>query len=559
MPRVSKRKKIENTQPQCRYYRTYIYLRLSEKDGGHGRKDSIYIQKQICIDHAKKHPELLVMKTFMDNGVTGTNFERKGFEQLMEAVRGGKVDCIIVKDFSRFGRDALDAVDLIDTIFPRLGVRFISVLDQYDSENPACTNERVNNILKHFMNDYYAREVSEKLVQAHKLSREKGEYWGSRPPYGFERSAENSKALVPEPVEREIIRKIFYWYVFEGMSSYEIARELNATHVLVPSESYDIRHYGESKNKRKIYWTSECIRRLLQNPVYIGAAVFGKTKQMLSKNIPLHMIPKEQWEIKENVWDALVEKSVFEEAQKIGVQRWKDYLPKWSSKMDENRCANGPLLGHIYCGCCGRRLTRSRKFCDESQVRFEYRCRTSMFTKEPGCVTVLREKYVMEALSSALKTQIQLAIDFQQRYGMEFYSSLKRETDQNVKHAREKYEGYGRRLEQLFEHYATGILDKDEYLEIKNTYQTERAQAHDTLISVQNHSHEILDRMRAKMDWAEALVRYQHFTEVNREMVECFIDKVIVRSAFEITVIFWFGDIFDQEISQSERGDSYAV
>ena len=177
MPRVSKRKK-ESTPPQCRYYRTYLYLRLSEKDGGHGRKDSIYIQKQICIDYAKKHPELLVMKTLMDNGVTGTNFERKGFEQLMEAVRGGKVDCIIVKDFSRFGRDALDAVDLIDTIFPSLGVRFISVLDQYDSENPACTNERVNNILKHFMNDYYAREVSEKLVQAHKLSKEKGEYWG---------------------------------------------------------------------------------------------------------------------------------------------------------------------------------------------------------------------------------------------------------------------------------------------------------------------------------------------------------------------------------------------
>ena len=152
MPRVSKRSNKADTRPKVKYYRTYVYLRLSEKDGGHGRRDSIYIQKQICVDFAKKHPEMLVMKVCTDNGVTGTTFERKAFEELMTDVRAGKVDCIIVKDFSRFGRDALDAVDLIDVIFPTLDVRFISVLDEYDSENPARVQDRVTNILKHFMN-----------------------------------------------------------------------------------------------------------------------------------------------------------------------------------------------------------------------------------------------------------------------------------------------------------------------------------------------------------------------------------------------------------------------
>jgi len=116
--------------------------------------------------------------------VTGTSFNRPEFEMLMNEVRAGNVDCIIVKDFSRFGRDAIDAVDLIDVVFPVSGIRFISVLDDYDSENPACVNDRVKNILKHFMNDYYAREVSKKLVLSHQQSREKGEYWGNRPPYG---------------------------------------------------------------------------------------------------------------------------------------------------------------------------------------------------------------------------------------------------------------------------------------------------------------------------------------------------------------------------------------
>ena len=174
MPRTSKRNRRTGTVPKqskIKYYRTAVYIRLSRKDGGHGRRDSVYIQKQICTDFVKKHPEMLLTKVYIDNGVTGTTFERDAFEELMEDVRAGRIDCILVKDFSRFGRDALDAVDLIDVIFPSLDVRFISILDDYDSENPACIADRVSNILKHFMNDYYAREISANLVQAHKQSR----------------------------------------------------------------------------------------------------------------------------------------------------------------------------------------------------------------------------------------------------------------------------------------------------------------------------------------------------------------------------------------------------
>ena len=161
MPKVSKRgQRRQSSKPEVKYLRTYIYVRLSEKDGGHGRRDSIYIQKQICEDYAKKHPEMLVVKVYADNGVTGTTFQRDAFEELMEDVANKKVDCIIVKDFARFGRDALDAVDLIDVIFPTLNIRFVSVMDEYDSANPACVEDRTTNILKHFMNDYYAREVS---------------------------------------------------------------------------------------------------------------------------------------------------------------------------------------------------------------------------------------------------------------------------------------------------------------------------------------------------------------------------------------------------------------
>src|SRR5699024_2583154 len=187
-----------------------------------------------------------------------------------------------------------------------------------------CAEDRVSNILKHFMNDYYAREVSAKLAQAHKQSRERGEFWGARPPYGYKRSPESSKILIPDEEEKKIIQKIFYWYVFEDMSSYDIAKELNAQGVWSPQESYELREYGKRRKKNKILWGADVIRRLLQNPIYIGASVAGKTKQLLAENIPLCMIPRDKWEIKENVREPIIERSIYEEALKIAKERWRE-------------------------------------------------------------------------------------------------------------------------------------------------------------------------------------------------------------------------------------------
>lgn len=557
MPRVSKRKKNTDIKPTQKYYRTYLYVRLSEKDGGHGRKDSIHIQKQICTDFLKLHPELLCIKTYSDNGVTGTTFERPEFDLLMNDVREGKVDCIIVKDFSRFGRDALDAVDLIDSIFPRLGIRFISVLDDYDSENPACADNRVSNILKHFMNDYYARESSVKLVQAHELSSSKGEFWGARPPYGYRRSKESSKKLVPEESEKEIVQKIFYWYVFENLSSYEIAKELNSSNILSPQQSYEIREYGKCKRNKKIYWGADRIRHMLQNPLYIGAAVNGKTKQMLYNNIPLQLIPRDEWNIKEGVWEPLVERTVFEQAQEIAKIRWKETLERWAVNVNEEQAANGPLIGKVFCAHCERKLFRKR--CKGVKSFFEYECPTLRNTVDVCKLQRIKESYIFEAISAALKYQIRLAVDFSKKYGTDFYQKLETEFQHNIIIARQDYEKYEKKLEQLFEHYATGILSKEDYLEIKETFLAEQDNAHTGMEKVQIHSQNVLERLKAKMDWAHGLLTYQDFSKIDKTIVERFIQKIIVLSSEEIEVEFWFGDIFDEEIVSVEGGLPYAV
>lgn len=561
MPRVSKRKKQEAVQaaPQIKYYRTCIYVRLSRKDGGHGRRDSLSVQKQICMDFAKKHPEMLISNIYEDNGVTGTTFEREAFGQLMNEVRAGKVDCIIVKDFARFGRDALEAVDLIDVIFPSLDVRFISILDDYDSENPACVQDRVSNILKHFMNDYYAREVSAKLVQAHKQSRERGEFWGRKPPYGYKWSQESKKNLIPDEDEKKIVQQIFDWYVFEEMSSYDIVKELNASGVWTPQESHELREYGKRRKEEKLLWNADSVRRMLQNPVCIGAAVYGKTRRMLSENMPLYLVPRQEWEIQEDVREPLVEKTVFEKALEILKERRRESLNTWAVNKNKMQGADGMLLGKIFCKKCRKRLDRIAAMHYKGHQYYSYRCHTPAISNNICSLRYVNEKYVLEAVTAALKYQIRLAVDCQRQYGSEFYRKLDAETKQTIKRVQDRYESYDVKLQRLFEHYATGLLERDEYSAIKKSYSLEQKKAHEELEQIRKRSAALLDSLRARMDWAEELLKYQNFTEITREIVEQFIEKVFVENYRKIEVSFWFGDLFQREMDHMEGGPSDAI
>lgn len=511
------------------------------------------------MDFAKKHPEMLVSKIYEDNGVTGTTFEREAFGQLMDEVRTGNVDCIIVKDFARFGRDALEAVDLIDVIFPSLDVRFISILDDYDSENPACVQDRVSNILKHFMNDYYAREVSAKLVQAHKQSRERREFWGAKPPYGYQWSPESKKVLIPDEEEKKIVQQIFYWYVFEDMSSYDIAKELNQSGIWTAQESHELRKYGKRKKEEKLLWHADYIRRMLQNPVCIGAAVYGKTRRMLAENIPLYLVPRQEWEIQEDVREPLVEKAVFEKALELLKERQRESLNTWAVNENKMQGGNGILLGKIFCGNCRKRLDRTATTPYKGHQYYSYRCHTTAISNHICSLRHVNERYVLEAVEAALKYQIRMAVDCQRQYGSEFYRKLDAETKQNIKRARDRYESYEGKLQRLFEHYATGLLDREEYSAIRESYSLEQKKAHEDLEQVQKHSADLLDTMRTRMDWAEELLQYQNFTEITKEMVEQFIEKVFVKNYREIEVSFWFGDLFQGEIDVVEGGTSNAI
>lgn len=547
MPRVSRKRKNQTQAINWRQkYQAVSYARVSVKNGGHGREDTLPVQQEICKSYIKKKPEMELLYEISDNGVSGTTFARKGFERLMELVRSGKINCIVVKDFSRFGRDAIESVELIDEVFPKLGVRFISILDEYDSENPSCQKDRVFQILKHFMNDYYARTVSKQLIQAHKSSREKGEFWGNRPPYGYRRSEESSKRLIPYPPEGEVVRKIFSLYVIEGKSTYEIARILNHLCIPTPAESYhEKKVHGEQK--KKPIWLQSAVVGILKNPACIGALAYGKTKRALCENIPLQLIPKESWEIAFDVMEPLIERSVYDMAQTQLKEKWTRQKEHWKENPDKIKGANGPFLGRIYCAKCGRRLDR-RNIGKEKKDYLVYRCPNTVQEYNGCSLSYLREDTVLEAAKAAFLYQARLAEKSTYKYGENFYHQLKQELEDKLKKLSEKYRQYGEKKKTAFENYALGILDKDSYQEVKAIYENAEEESRKELTEFQKYKEDILEKLEVRMEWSRQLLQHTEINEITRGIVENFIEGIYIYSKTEIEIKFWFSDIFEKEL-----------
>ena len=284
MPRVSKRnrKGTAPKKPKIKYYRTAIYIRLSRKDGGHGRKDSIYIQKQICTDFVKKHPEMLLTKVYIDNGVTGTTFERDAFEELMDDVRAGRIDCIVVKDLSRFGRDTITMQNNIEKVFPFLQVRIL----------------------------------------------------GSIPPNGYLFSDDGNRTLVLNQETAPIVRYIFDRRLAKAGYS-EIARELEAKGIPCPYVYLTSKGYAcRGKRDIKKLWNRDALYNILTNPVYTGVMVNHKT-ETITPSGKCRIIPENERIYVEGNHETIVTKAEFEQVAAMIIHN----DPRFGARIKNDICS----------------------------------------------------------------------------------------------------------------------------------------------------------------------------------------------------------------------------
>lgn len=295
------------------------YLRLSIEDGDKAESESIVNQSILIDNYMKSTSDITIVETFKDDGFSGTDFKRPGFQAMLKAIENKEINCIIVKDLSRFGREHIDVDRYIQKVFPQLGVRFIAINDNYDSETANITDTHLVLPVKSFVNDTYCRQNSQKVRSHLSAKRNIGEYVGNYVSYGYKKCDADKSQIEIDPVAAKHVRDIFNWKM-EGMSNQLIADKLNELGVLAPADykrATGVNFKSSFQTHLTSRWSAVAIIRILKNPIYYGVLQQGKSQRINYKVKVQRALPKEEWVIFENHHEGIVTKEEYETVQML--------------------------------------------------------------------------------------------------------------------------------------------------------------------------------------------------------------------------------------------------
>ena len=536
-----------------RKYRAAGYLRLSE-DSERKQSDSIENQRYMINQYAKEHEDIEIVMFFEDDGFTGTNFHRSGFEQMMDAVRNGEIDCIIVKDVSRFGREHIQVGDYIDKVFPFLGVRFISIMDYYDSINPDCDRERMILSIKSLVHEMYPRDISRKVHSTFRAKRERGEVRRSNGiPYGFYMEAGDTSYRIDYKTYR-IYKKIVGWYV-AGCALKDIVRLLFKRGILTPSQYRKTGLVYQNDTVKANIWVESAIWWMLRNPVYEGTLELHKTEQILYENIAQRSLPREEYLVFENAHPKILSHERFVWLQEIIAQREtkseKEDLPLWQS-MEEK-----VYSGILFCGdCMGRMKRRSqRKMVDGKRYRiYGYVCAQNERMNKICSYRWIWESDLCEIVVVSLRTRLlqmdgldqQIQKFHRETYhrvieGMEKELHLVRHRQQKLESERiDQYTAYLERRADIttFELFRAGYAEKRARLDKQEADLIEQMESLKKLEQVQ------VRMVREFLCFKKQILssRKKAYQLLTTELIHTFVKQIFVYHDKRVEIIFKFED-----------------
>ena len=497
------------------------YLRFSVDDGNTADSESVSNQRDLLNWYISKSEDFQSGEVleFIDDGFTGTNFQRAGFISMMEAVKEQKVNCIIVKDFSRLGRNYVEVSDYIDQIFPFLGVRFIAVNEQYDS---STTNAAlgVDMAMKNIIYDLYSKDLSKKVRSARKSLMKKGEYIAPFAIYGYTNKVEK-KRLVVDPTSAEVVKRIFE-YAVQGEKARHIAIRLNSEGVPTPNE------YNRLNSTKKQHyvpmdtapiWTGDIVRRILQDERYTGKMVCGKYTSIKRKSI---LIPKEDWVITPGTHEAIVSDDVFQKAQAIFRTRTEIIMPDKPKSV---------LTGAVKCACCRKSLAF------ESRYRRAFYCHN--FNLGTGCEHSRADEAVLiDTVFAAIKTKLALVQVSEQRYVADIQAKIA-EHDNNMREITVKLKKLKLSQSTALEEYLEGIIDKSELQARKSKSASLIQETEKQLASLDAHSGNTLELVEQHKPFYEQ-------DSLTRDMVKELVKEVRISSPTEIEIVWKFQECYTE-------------
>lgn len=535
-------------------YRTGIYARLSVETEEKLERGTIKNQVEFLNNFVQLQEELTHVDTYIDDDISGTKFDRPAFNRLIEDIKKGKINCIVVKDLSRFGRNYIEAGEYIEKIFPFLKVRFIAINDHYDSNK---NNGDIVTPFKNMVNEIYAKDISKKICTSVVTRQKKGEYIGGMSAYGYLKDPKDKHKLIIDQETAPIVKRIFEWKV-DGLSYLAIARKLNDKGVLSPTQyKYRLGILKNDKNKNH-KWNFLNVKRILLNPIYMGNMVQGKYRQSLHTNKSRETIQEEDWIVVENTHEAIIDKVTFSE---VKIQLAKKRANKKKSRKSEAKDPkNNIFKSIIYCGQCGRKMvlhsTTDTLANGEIKVRGRYICPNYRQHLEAACSD---KKIQYDALKDTVKG---LVVEYSKVLISKNSMIQKDLALNNMPEYQEKVDGKKRikKLENmdvnLYSDYVEGLLTKDEYIAIKQNYKTE--------IEFLEKTVKVLDkqinlRKKEVLKFRKAIQEVSCFIdskELTAELLLGLIERVIICGEGRAEVKFKFDDFIS---NNSEALESYSI
>ena len=523
-------------------FQTAIYTRIS-RDKKEKPSDSVENQIALCENYIKRNDEHNLVGIYKDIAKTGTNFERPDFENLMEEIRTGKVNCIIVKDLSRFGRNYTELGNFIEKIFPFLGVRFIAVNDNLDTFQMDDPNKSLEVILKNIVNETYAKDISKKVSSSHQMRLKQGGFICGVAPYGYRarKDEDGIRRLYPDENTAPIVKEIFDAYL-KGLSTSGISKLLLEKKVYIATDYRKIGKAISDSGEPIRLWKQTTILQLLKNRAYTGTLIQGKNQKHLYEMKPRERLSEEHWIVTENAHEAIISMDIFEKVQ----EKISEKAAPIKRSREENAAAKDDTIfrGMVYCNICQKRMSVHRQLNGKRTI-FYFSCNRFGEYKAEKCQAVITDRTIQNTVKAAFDTILSNNKKSYKAY-LDGYADIKREIkQQNEKELTE----IGRRISELsrlqseyYEKYVLGDWRKEDFEREKEHLHQKKKE----LESLKEKQVAIFDeekrRLEEKHQYLKAIFKGKS-KKWNKEFVKAIIDKIFIGKDHTVEIKFNFEEI----------------
>ena len=509
---------------------TACYIRLSREDGDKAESLSIANQRLQLTQYINNNKELKLYKFYIDDGYTGTNFERPAFNEMIEDMENKNIQCIVVKDLSRLGRDMPKTTSYVKEYFPSKKVRFIAINDSVDKKYyDVDTSEDMMIDFKNMFNGFYPRDIAGKVRSTFRSKQGNGQFIGAFSSYGYMKSPADHNKLIIDENAAGTVRRIFQMYV-SGIGQLTIAKILNDEGVPCPSEYKRLcgsNYHNSNKLDKTLYWTYSTIHKILKNEMYIGNMVQNKSFRQICKTKAVSL-PKDQWIIVDNTHEAIIDKVVWDKVQNL--------LERGTRQLDINNNVH-MFAGFLRCGDCDRAMVKIRRRGVQHFNCGTYNRYGRKFCSMHAITESDLEKIVLSDLNLIIRSikNISQLIEQEKKRDREAHissfgdiSTYKKEIDKITK-----------KKERAYDDYAEDIISKDEYIKYKSMYEKEIS----TIQSKIDTINKLMEEDTITVNpWIERLLQYESIEHLDRETVVEMISMIYVYEDNKVKFIYNFSD-----------------